>query len=102
MLKKEDLDSIKTYRALPCSLQSGEINSVWLDIDDFGETKDTHDLFIDDDDLARWGCSNMHFIPSKEVNQEALKKYNITEEEFRIIQDKLECVLDVGTCGWCI
>jgi len=102
MLKKEDLDSIKTYRALPCSLQSGEINGVYLDSNDFGEMEDTRDFFIDDDALARWGCSNMHFIPSEEVNQEALERYNITEEEFRKIQDRLECILDVGTCGWCI
>ena len=48
-----------------------------------------------------YGCGNMQFIPYKEVKQDTLKKYNITEEEYRKIQDRLDC-LSFGCCDWCV
>lgn len=95
MLKEEELNNIKSYCAL-CELCGCEINGVNLDYNDFGEKYDT-----EPEEAPEYGCGNMQFIPYFEVKQETLRKYNITEDEYRKIQNKLNC-LSFGCCGWCV
>ena len=38
---------------------------------------------------------------NKLVNK-TMKKYGITREEFDLIADRLEDLLYVGMCGWCV
>lgn len=94
MLKEEELNNINSYDAL-CELQSCKINDVNLNYNDFGEKYDT-----EPEKAEPYCCANMQFIPFKDVKEETLKKYNITEEEYRLIQEKLDC-LSFGCCGWC-
>lgn len=95
MLKEEEYNNIRAYLAL-CELEDCTINGVELDYKDFGDKDDT-----EPDKAEEYGCGNMQFIPYEEVKQETLKKYNITEEEYRKIQDKLDC-LSFGSCSWCV
>lgn len=106
MLKKEELDKIKSMGAL-CELkltyneeydvyQAPFINGVELDYNDFGEKYDTCR-----ETACEYGCGNMQFIPYEKVDKKVLEKYNITEEEARQIQEKLDC-LSFGSCGWCV
>lgn len=94
MLKEEELNEIQSYSAL-CELPVIEINGVLLEYEDFGEKYDTSP-----ETAEEYCCGDMQFIPFEEVKQETLKKYNITEEEYRKIQEKLDC-LSFGNCGWC-
>ena len=48
-----------------------------------------------------YGCGDMQFISNEIISKEILEKYNITIEEARQIQKKLEEVLSFGCCGWC-
>lgn len=105
MLKKEELERIKSMDCL-CELyltrnEHNElirplINGVELEYEYFGEKYDT-----DEENAEPYGCGNMQFIPFEEVKQETLDKYNITESEYRQIQEKLDC-LSFGCCGWCV
>jgi len=105
MLKQEELDGIEAMSAL-CSLKtiydkendcfiSPKINGVELQYEDFGEKYD-----IDEENAEEYCCGNMQFIPYDYIPDEILKKYNITLEEARLIQKKLDC-LSFGCCGWC-
>ncbi len=94
MLKDDELNSIEAMNAL-CALMPTKINGINLDYNDFGEKYD-----IDSENAPMFCCANMQFIPYKEIKQETLDKYNITEQEYRQIQDKLDC-LSFGNCGWC-
>ena len=96
MLKQEELDSIKSYRYL-CELVHTEINGVEVEVDDFGCKRD-----MNPKKAEPYGCGNMKFTPHKEVKEEVLKKYNITEEEYRMIQERLKKILSFGYCGMCI
>ena len=96
MLKQEELNSIKPMKYL-CALEIDvTINGKYLDSSDFGEQEDLNRF-----EAEPYGCGDMQFIPYKEVNKDTLEKYNITEEEYRMIQDKLDC-LSFGRCGYCI
>jgi hypothetical protein len=100
------LEDIKTYKALPCSLDGTYyINDVWFNESDFGDGEDNGNYdTCEDEDIARWGCINRVFerhTDDKLVN-EAMKRYGITREEFDLIADRLEELLYVGECGWCV
>jgi hypothetical protein len=105
MLKKEELESIKSMDCL-CELyltrnEHNElvrplINGVELEYQYFGVKYDT-----DEENAEPYGCGDMQFIPFEEVKQATLEKYNITESEYRQIQEKLDC-LSFGKCGWCV
>ena len=96
MLKREELESIRSMSCF-CALEIGvEINGVYLDENDFGSHYDT-----DRENAEPYGCGNMQFIPYETVDKKVLEKYNINEEEYRMIQDKLDC-LSFGCCGWCV
>lgn len=94
MLKEEELNNIKSFCAL-CELCGCEINNIILDYHDFGEKYDTKP-----EEASDYGCGNMQFISFNEVKQETLIKYNINENEYRKIQNKLDC-LSFGGCDWC-
>lgn len=106
MLKEEELNSIKSMDSF-CRLEIEyddvndeykhiTINGVELDYSDFGRQYDTDPYNAPD-----YGCGNMRFIPDEHISKSVLNKYNITEEEARKIQERLNC-LSFGYCGWCI
>ena len=95
MLKYEDLNNIYSLGAF-CALCPCKINNVNLDYNDFGEKYD-----IEPENAEEFGCGNMQFMPFVEIKQDILIKYNLTEDEYRKIQDKLDC-LSFGCCGWCV
>ena len=95
MLKKEELESIRAFRALCELVPNIRINGVDLDYSDFGDKYDT-----EEENAEPYCCANMQFIPFNDVKEETLIKYNITEIEYRQIQEKLDC-LSFGCCGWC-
>ena len=95
MLKEEELNAIRSLDAF-CALVETEINGVILDDEDFGDKVD-----MDLENAEEYCCGDMQFIPFEDVKVETLKKYNITEEEYRKIQEKLDC-LSFGCCGWCL
>lgn len=94
MLNEEELNNIHSFDYY-CELEHCEINGVVLDYNDFGDKYDT-----DIENADEYCCGCMMFIPYDEVKQETLEKYNITEDEYRKIQDKLDC-LSFRECGLC-
>ena len=86
---------IKAYDLFPCRLKIFTINGKNADQNDFGYACD-HDSGNAEPNT----CSNMQF-DFKFITKEILDKYNITEEEYRIICYELKCVLREGYCNWC-
>lgn len=78
-----------------CALEPIEINGVELNEYDFGYHKDT-----DPENAPEYGCGNREFIPSEHIDKEVLKRYGITEKQYRRIQEKLQC-LTFGCCSLC-
>lgn len=104
--KEIELKDIKAYDALPCHLKREYyINGLALSEFDFGDSEDDGDYNDDiDEDIARWGCIHRVFeryTDNEHINK-AMKEYKITREEFDLIADRLEEVLYVGMCGWCV
>ena len=100
------LKDMQTYEALPCAL-NGEyyINGVYLESDDFGESyDDDEDYDYSDNEDMYYGCVNRVFKVWIDEGHlmAAIEKYNITQEEYFDIQNKLADLLYVGECGWCI
>lgn len=95
MLKKEELENIRALPALCELVPSARINGVGLDYRDFGDKYDAGE-----ENAEPYCCANMQFIPFDDVKEETLIKYNITEIEYRQIQEKLDC-LSFGCCVWC-
>lgn len=100
------LKDMISCHALPCHLR-GEyyINGVYLSTCMFGDTYDDGDYDDDvDEDIARWGCIHRVFErhTDDELVNKAMKEYGITREEYDLIADRLEDVLYVGMCGWCV
>lgn len=96
MLKKEELEKIRSMGSL-CVLELDvTINKVSLDYKDFGIKEDICPSLAEP-----YGCGYMKFIPFEDVKDGTLEKYNITEQEYREIQAKLDC-LSFGYCGWCV
>lgn len=101
-----ELKDIMNYDALPCHLDGAYyINGVQLSENDFGESYDNGDYdTCEDDDIARYGCINRVFeryTDDEHINK-AMEEYNITKEEYDLIADRLEDLLYVGMCGWCV
>jgi NADH:ubiquinone oxidoreductase subunit E len=102
------LENIKSCDVLPCHLEGKYyINGVFLSESDFGDGYDNRDYDNDvsvSEEIACWGCINRVFerhTDDKLVNK-AMKEYGITREEFDLIADRLEDLLYVGMCGWCV
>lgn len=95
---------IEAYNALPCELKVFTINGIKADYSDFGYSYDDRDEieYDDYDEIARWGCLNRRFIANRRNAKKCMEKYNITIDEFNDICDRLEEVLSVGCCGWCV
>ena len=86
---------IEPIDTLPCRLEVFTINGKNADQNDFGYAYD-HDIENAETDT----CSNMQF-EFKFITKEILDKYNITEEEYRIICYELKRVLREGKCNGC-
>jgi hypothetical protein len=97
------LDMVHGVNASPCELDEYYLNDVKLRQSDFGTSNDVGGD-CDDEDIMDYGCVNRVFEPyeDEEHKNEAMAKYGITEDEYYDIQDKLESVLYVGECGWCV
>jgi hypothetical protein len=100
------LKDMRVYDALPCHLDGYYyINGVMLSEYDFGIGEDDGDYDGDvDEDVAHWGCIHRVFkrhTDDEHINK-AIKEYDITREEYDLIADRLEEVLYVGMCGWCV
>lgn len=87
---------IKPFSGLPCELETFTINNKDADSMDFGDIYD-HDT----ENAEPYSCGDMYFEP-KNLTKEVLDKYNITEEEYYHICNKLEDKLNVGSCGQCV
>lgn len=85
----------EAYRAL-CELSKFTINGINAHYDDFGTKEDR-----DPKSAPDYCCADMRFIPYPSINLEALKKYNITSEEYNEVCKILEDKLSFGACGWC-
>lgn len=103
MLSREDLEGIEAYEYY-CELKfTSKVNGERLLYTDFGTKEDRDPTILDpkkDDMKVYPGCGEMCFIPFSNINTKALEKYNITEEEYRMIQKKLSC-LTFGKCTFC-
>lgn len=101
-----ELEDIMNYDALPCRVKGKYyINGVVFSEYDFGDGEDDGDYNDDiDEDIARWGCINRVFkryTDDEHINK-AMKEYSITREEYDLIADRLEDLLYVGMCGYCV
>ena len=85
---------LEIYDAL-CATNIFTINNITGDIYDFGSQYDESPEEAED-----YCCGNMVF-ERKESTKNVLKKYNITEDEYRDICEKLESGLSFGSCGLC-
>tara|TARA_R110000796_G_C14195151_1_gene391051 strand:- start:52 stop:324 length:273 start_codon:yes stop_codon:yes gene_type:complete len=72
------------------------VNGIDADEDDFGEKYDRNP-----DEAEPYGCGNMTFTRI-EATTKVLEKYNITQDEYSKIAEKLEDGLSFGSCGWCV
>ena len=78
-----------------CATSIFEINDIKADYNDFGDKCDHNTGGAED-----YCCGDMQF-ERKPSTQAILKKYKITEEEYREICEKLEEGLSFGCCGLC-
>lgn len=88
---------IVPYGGLPCEAQEFTVNGVDADKSDFGQQLD-----LAQDSAEDYACGSNQFVPFESVDAEVLRKYNISEEDYRWIQTKLEGRFYVGSCGWCV
>ena len=86
---------IKKFKCLPCSLEVFTINGQNADRDDFGSVFDHDEL-----NAQPYCCKDMRF-ESKPIGKGILKKYGITDKEYKYICNELQQILNVGSCGWC-
>lgn len=87
---------IERFEYMPCELKIFTINGKKANKNDFGEIS-THGK--SDEDFCE--CVDMYF-ESNPPMEKVLNKYNITEEEYYNICNKLEDELYVGDCEWCV
>lgn len=71
------------------------INGVKASQEDFGEHYDR------DGDNEEYGCGDMQFTKNPSTN-EVLEKYQINEEQYKEVCERLEDGLSFGCCGCCI
>lgn len=84
---------IKSYSALPCSLEVFKINGQDADVYDFGEG-------CSDGSCMEGACCHKFFVNENPDNK-VLEKYGITEAEYFYIAEELSSRLYVVGCGLC-
>ena len=84
------------YEYSPCTLKTFLINGKEAEQDDFGHGKD-----LNPECASPFCCACWMYKSDKRKARTAMKKYNITKEEFLDICNILEKTLDVGECGYC-
>lgn len=90
----------KVYDCL-CTPRLFNINGKEADIYDFGRKSD----ICPELDSDGRGCGNMQFLSFEshsEQGMEAIKKYNLTIEEYQKVCEMLRSGLSFGSCGLCI
>lgn len=90
------MELILTFGHALCYTPEFIINGIPANYNDFGEKYDTQPEIAEP-----YGCGNMRFFP-KEPENKIMQKYQINEDEFKIITSKLTKGLSFGYCGWCI
>ena len=78
-----------------CCTEKFEINGIEAEYEDFGEKRDN-----DAENAPEYGCGDMQFFPQNST-EKILKKYDISEEEYQEICEKLEKGLSFGNCSYC-
>lgn len=89
---------IEPCYALPCATKVFTINGIEADLDDFGTMGDMQSGIA-----GPYSCTCMCFTASSDKNviEKTMRKYNITYDEFKTVQENLESAMYVGSCGWC-
>ena len=102
-MKKVIPIKVVPYRALPCEASEFTIKGMVADKDDFGYNTDCGSFDYEYGDYAdeNWACADNQFVRI-DCTPEVLEKYNITEQEFLVIQDELADEFSIGCCGWCV
>ena len=80
-----------------CGLKEFKINGKNASYYDFGDLID-----IDPDSADEGECGDMQFKPVKVPNLSVLNKYNITEDEYKKVCERLKVAMNHGGCGSCI
>jgi len=98
-LTEKDIVAIP-YGALPCSLVTFTIKGKESNVSYFVE-------MVRDDcppQCSGYDCHNMHAESlALDVVRERIKTiHKLTDEDILLIQQKLEDILRVGDCGWCV
>ena len=99
---------ISPYKTLPCEAEVFEIHGMEAYKSDFGYQGDVGSDGLDDvgsdglDDDENSACWDNQFTPHKDVDQEVLNKYGISEQEYRKIQDELKTKFAIGGCALCV
>lgn len=88
---------IETYKSLPCRTKAFRVNGIDADINDFGETDDTGRC-----NVTECGCGCMEFVSNNSKMNDAMQRYNVSEDEFHEVQKRLELSLCVGECSLCL
>lgn len=86
---------IKVYSAL-CSLKTFVINGIDADENDFVNKYDHSPETAED-----YACGDMQADIIDSTN-EILEKYNINQEEYEDIAEKVSELVSFGCCGWCV
>lgn len=103
MSKKKKLIEVKASFSMPCHPAWLRIKGQEATLSEFGYWIKGNKEECTQSDIKNWGCYQRRFetFPIRE-NQETLDKYNLSEDEYEEICDKLEEEFNVGTCGWCV
>lgn len=87
---------VEPYDYSPCTPRVFTINGIRADYYDFGTCRDRKPKQAEDH-----CCCDCKFKRDKRKTKTAMRKYNLTYDEYCEVCDVLEAVLDVGECGYC-
>ena len=89
------MNVIITIGTIPCDIRKLKINNIEASYHDFIELYDR-----DKTNAPQYGCGNMKATPITST-PEILKRYNIIQEEYDEITEKLCAKLKIGHCNKC-
>ena len=102
-MSKKKLIDVKASFSMPCNPAWFRIKGKDPFLTDFGNWVHGNKDECPDENIKNWGCYQRTFKTYPvEKSAEALKTYNLSEEEYTEVCRKLEEVFNVGTCGWCV
>lgn len=95
--------SVRPMFALPCVINEFTIKKKSAVLKEFGHYEEGDKSECSDSNVAKWGCYKKHFVTlTYDQNQNVVKKYNLTEDEYKELTKYLETVFNIGTCKWCV